>query len=66
MITMTYNLAIACGWDAANRLMQTKKLTAWDRDCADEAAETFHRVYGHAYLKQLFGKCPECDETQSL
>lgn len=63
MLTMTRDLAHAAAWDAANRLMRQKNLTAWDEECADKAVETFHRLYAHSFLKSINnGQCPECDQ----
>ena len=44
-ITMTYQLAMAAGTDAANRRMRAAGRTKWNRADYSEAARTFNRLW---------------------
>jgi hypothetical protein len=46
MIAMTYELAHAAGWDAANRSMRKAGRTVWNKDDYDVACETMNRLLG--------------------
>ena len=45
MITMTYKLAHAAAWDAADRLQHELSLKAWNAACASRFCETFNRLW---------------------
>lgn len=44
-ISLTRELAYACGLDAANRSMRAAGRTAWNEDDADTAAAEFNRLW---------------------
>lgn len=41
----TYKLAMAAGWDAANRNAKKHGRTAWNEDDWNEACRVFERLY---------------------
>ena len=45
MITMTYKIAHAAGWDAGNKLMRELSLTAWNETCFIQCVEVFNKLW---------------------
>ncbi len=45
-IEMTPQLAMAAGWDAANRRMRREGRTTWNEDDWNHAAEVYERCMG--------------------
>lgn len=45
MVVMTYEIAMAAGWDAANRNMQKAGRNVWAREDVNVAAAEVERVY---------------------
>jgi hypothetical protein len=43
---VTYKLAMAAGWDAANRRMQKAGRTSWNRADYGHAADTVRKLLG--------------------
>ena len=45
MLVMTYEIAFAIGWDAANRNMRRAGRNVWTREDVNVAAAEMERVY---------------------
>ncbi len=65
-IELTRELAVAAGWDAANRSMRAAGRKIWTEDDADIAAEEFNRLWPLCPHKIEPGECWICDGASQL
>ena len=60
MVTMTYDIAMACGQDAANRQMRAAGRARWNEDDRDLATAEFERLYPlEEHFEGVFGLSAE-------
>ena len=45
---VTYQIAMAAGLDAGNKLMRERGLTEWDEACWNRASDVFSYLMAHA------------------
>ena len=50
-ILMTYELAMACSRDSANRRMRKQGRTTWNKSDWNHACEVFEKIYGTDHEK---------------